>query len=41
LNDQIEKNEMGGHATCMEGEERCIEGLVGKPEKRDILEDLA
>jgi hypothetical protein len=29
--DNIEKNEMGGACSAYGGEERCIQGLVGKP----------
>ena len=37
--DQIKKNEMGGARNMYGGEERRIQGLVGKPRERDHLED--
>jgi hypothetical protein len=35
--DQIEKNEMGGACSTYDGEDRCIEDLVGKPEAKRHL----
>ena len=35
--DQIEKNEMGGKCNTYGGEERCIQGLVGKPKRKGTL----
>jgi hypothetical protein len=35
--DQIEKNEMGGSCSTYGGEERCIQGLVRKPEGKRPL----
>jgi hypothetical protein len=32
INYQIKKNEMGGGSSTDEGDKRCIQGLVGKPE---------
>jgi hypothetical protein len=31
--DQIKKNEMGEECSTFRGEERCVQGLVGKPER--------
>ena len=36
--DQIEKNENGGHVARMGGKKRCIQGLVGKAEGKRPLE---
>jgi len=37
LGDKIEKNEMGGACSAYGGEERRIQGLVGKPEGKRPL----
>jgi hypothetical protein len=31
--EQIEKNEMGEECSTFRGEERCVQGVVGKPER--------
>ena len=36
--DKIQQNEMGGACSVYGGEDRCIQGLVGKPEGKRPLE---
>jgi hypothetical protein len=38
--DQIKKNEIGRGTWPYERQERCIQGLVGRPEGKNYLEDL-
>jgi hypothetical protein len=35
----MEKNEMAGACSMRGGEGRCVQGLVGKPEGKNHLED--
>jgi hypothetical protein len=37
LRDQVQKNEMGGTYSMYEGEEKCIKGFGGKPQKKETL----
>jgi hypothetical protein len=36
LGDQIKKNKMSGVCGTYKGEESCIQGLVGKPEEKNV-----